>query len=204
MRSDAPHEPSTSSVKKHSVSASVSVSSKRFPSLSIKGDLKGTTGSSSSSTSSIRSRLGTHIEHSDVDHKHATTQEFYLKKFTHTSEISRVRNRNVHQFSEWGWSDKELVLKILFAKIHESKQRVGDTMKMKDSRDISISMDMSDFGMDEVTVKGDCREDDNGNGNGRQSYELPFFVSEGAVDCMPYQLSSHQAAVNRRGFNATC
>ena len=192
MKSDALHE--LSSVKKHSVS----VSSKRFPSLPIKGDLKGTT-SSSSSMSTIRSRLGTHIEQNDVDHRHATTQEFYLKKFTHTSELSRVRNRNVHQFSEWRWSDKELVLKILFAKIHESKQRVGDTMK--DSR--NISMDMSDFGMDRVTVKEDCREDD--NDNERQPYELPFFVSEGAVDCMPYQSSSsHQAAVNRRGFNATC
>ena len=49
------------------------------------------------------------------------------------------------------------------------------------------------------------RENAKEDKNEKQAYELPFFVSEGAVDCMPYQSSTYQVPVisNRRGFNAT-
>lgn len=192
-------------------STATATAPKRFPALHLKGDLsKGMSSSSSSSgsrsRSMIRSRGGSDAEQIDMNHTGTTAHLHSAKSLahTHTSEAPRQKNKNknVLQFSEWGWSDKELVLKILFAKIHESKHHVGGTSKDF----LHDSVCEGDIGMhghgdgDGGTERGDEREDRRED----RGYELPFFVSEGAVDCMSCEPSSYQAAViTRKNFNAT-
>ena len=173
---------------------------KRFPSLLNKGDLNKELSSCSSRSTSRSIGMGSAlIDRSDVGHGDATTQpqQRHVNKPTRASDVSRVKNRNVLRFSEWSWADKELVLKFLFAKINESKHRGGIASASKDS--LFASMRESDIGMEGSTE----RENDGEDKDERHAYELPFFISEGAVDCMPYKSSTYQAAVinSRRDFN---